>query len=805
MDMILQDLRTALRSLRSNPFLTAAAVLMLALGIGANSAIFTVVNSVLLRPLPYAEPDRLVALFTHETQLGETRNPSSPANFLAWKEQNQVLDRMTAAHPWAPVLTGRDAPRRLQGLRASHELFPLLGAEAALGRTYVPSRRDESHAVVLSHRLWEREFGGRREVIGEAIRLDGDAYTVIGVMPPGFRFPPFWATEAEFWAPLVLTAEDRRNRAAFLRVFARLRPGVELQAARREMEVIAARLQLEFPEANAGIAANLEPLREPVVGDVRPVLWILLGTVATVLLIACANVANLMLARGADRRKEMSLRAALGAGRGRLVRQLLAESALLAMLGSLGGLLLGVWTTELLVRIGPADLPRLHEVGLDLRVFAYTLCLAVATGLLFGLLPALQASRVEIASALRRGGRDTGPSGGNRANRLLVAGEVALAVVLLVGAGLLTRSLQSLQQVDPGFDAAGRADVTIALAGSEHARDQDAFFRLAILRVEALPGVRAAAAVNHLPIGGDTWRTGFWADGLPEPRGDLPRASHRAVTPGYFETMGIPLLRGRSFGPEDRADSRPVVIVNRALARRLWPTEDAVGRRLHAGVSGGPDRMLTVIGITGDVNQTNLTEPAIPEIYYPFSQNPVSWWTTASLVVHTIGDPALLSQPLKAAVWKIDANLPVSDPRLLSAVVAGSMAQRRFETLLLTLFAGLALLLAVVGIYGVVSYGVRRRTREMGLRMALGARRGDILQLVIGQGMAPATLGLILGLVASLGLTRFLSSLLFDVAPTDPATFAAVAASLTAVAALACYLPARRAARVDPMVSLRDD
>ena len=808
LDRLLQDVRYGLRQLRRNPGFTLTAVLTLALGIGANTAIFSAVNSVLLRPLPYRDSDRLVAVFNHEKRMGEPRNPTSPFDFHQW-QQNRVFEAMAAATPWEPVLTGYDRPDRLDGLRASATLFQLLGAEAALGRTFrEPDGEIGSHrVVVLGHNIWQRRFGSDRALVGRTLLLDSEPYTVIGVMPPGFRFPPFWAVDAEFWAPLTFTPDERNRRARFLRAFARLKPGVTLAQARSEMDGIARRLEQEAPQSNKSVGVTVEPLQEPVVHGIRPVLVALLGAAGFVLLIGCANIANLLLARASVRSREFAVRMALGASRARLVPQLLTESLLLALLSGAAGLLLGVWLLGALRGMMAESLPRIVEVQLDWRVLAFAFAVSLLTAIATGLAPALQAGRGGLVDALKSGTRQTS-GGSSRLRGGLVVSEVALAVVLLAGAGLMLQSVWRLANLDPGFRREQVLTAEISFAGERYETVEQQFHLVNNVqqRISALPGVEAAALTNHLPIGGDVWRFQFVVDGQPLPPSDqMPLAVYRAATPGLFRALGIRLVRGRDFSATDTPGSEPVILVNETAARRYFGGEDPVGKRIRLGGLDSKLPWLTVVGVTSDVRQGALAEDVPPEMYLPYAQQLTEFYRNTTLVVHTRGETAPLEKAIQQVTWDLDANLPVTRIRTIEQILEGEVRLPRRQGLLIAAFAGVALLLAGIGLYGVVSYMVARRTQEIGVRMALGAQRGDILRLVVGQGMGLVTLGLSIGLAGAWMLTRWVEGLLFQVSPTDPATFAAVSVLLGLVALLACCMPARRAVRVDPMTALRQE
>jgi predicted permease len=812
MDTLLQDLRFGLRTLVRSPGFTAGAVLTLALGIGANSAIFSLVHGVLLQPLEYREADRLVALFTTEEGGRQAQNPSSPANFLDWRRQSESLEAMTAAHPWSPTLTGRGNAEQISGLKATVDLFTLLGTPAALGTTFQAAQGEpeEAAVVVLGHEIWQRRFGGDAELIGQPLILDGVSHTVIGVMPPGFRFPPFWATEAEFWVPLAFTPDQAANRQSnFLRVFARVRSGATVASARAEMEGVAAQLAGLHPEVNAGLGVHLVPLQEPVVAPVRTSFGLLLAAAGLVLLLACANIASLLLARGLSRRREILVRAALGAGRLRIARQLLTESLLLALAGGALGAVLGVWGLELILHLGGAVIPRAEEIAFDGVTLAFTLAIALLTGLLFGLLPALRSTGGALDAARSRGGGSA--PGLRRVQGALVVAQVTLAMVLLVGAGLVGRSLARLQQMDPGFRTENLLTLSLAFAGTPHAEEdrQGALFEAVLDAVRPLPGVREAGLINHLPIGGDIWSLLFHIEGVPVVEGEEPRASFRVVTPGALEALGISLQEGRAVEARDRQGAPPVVWVNEALARRHFPGGGAVGARLR--LSGGDDEAegedawITIAGVVSNTRQWRLTETIRPEILFPYGQNPVAWWGQTTLVLHTVGDPEALVGSVREAVWAVDGNLPMTQVRTASQLLAPAAVEPRLHAWVFGLFATLSLVLAAVGLYGTLSYQVRQRRREFGIRLAVGAGTPTLLRNVALQGLRLAAAGIVLGLAAALLLRRAVATLLFELSPTDPATLATVAAVLLGVVLVASWLPARQATRVDPMEVLREE
>lgn len=808
-----QDVRYGLRMLARSPGFTTAAVLALALGIGANSALFSVVDAVLLRPLAYRDPGRLVVL------LHNGRNPVAPANFLDWRAQAHAFERMGAAEAWSANVVGGDRPEQLRGLRLTSDVLPLLGVQPLLGRTFLP--RDEEaghdHEIILSYGLWRRSFGADPSVVGRMVALDGEPYAVIGVMPKEFQFAPFWATHAELWAPLPLAdrATDRGDNT--LRVFARLAPGVTLAQARAEVATITARLEREFPGTNGGVTVT--PLKDKVVGDVRPTLLVLLGAAGFVLLIACANVAHMLLARSAARQKEVAVRTALGASRSRMIRQFLTESLILALAGGVAGLALAAVALHALVALGPGNIPRVNTVGLDSNVLAFMMLVSLLTGIGFGLAPALQASAPDLTGALKDGAR--GSSDGvhrNRMRSVLMTSEFALAVVLLIGAGLMIRSVLAMQRVDPGFNPENLLTMTVSVTGSAEAEPHHRaiFFQQLLQKVQSLPGVQSASAINHLPLAGDLWGYHFHVEGRPIPRpGEVPAATYRVVFPGYFRTMRIPILRGRGITEQDNSNAPAVVVINQWMADRWWPGEDPVGKRITLGDPEHPV-WLTVAGVSKNDVQHDWVAPPSEEIFLPYlqtaeymdgSSSHVSYMT---LVVRAdcapsghACDPAALAPAIRGAVWSFDRSLPVSDVQTMEQAVARSTAEPRFTLLVLAAFAGVALFLAAVGIYGVMSYSVSRRTHEIGLRMALGADRGDVLRRVVGQAMMLTLMGSAVGLAGALLLTRLMSGLLYRVHSTDPLTFVAVAFLLACVALVASYVPARRATRIDPVEALR--
>jgi putative ABC transport system permease protein len=780
---------------------TCVAILALGLGIGANTAIFSVINAVVLRPLPYGNPEQLV------TVLHTGAKPVSPANYLDLAAQNQSFANIAAAQWWEPNLMGHDQPEHLRGLQLTAQMFQVLGVRPMLGRTFNADEDQpgREHVVVLSHRLWQRRFGGDAGVIGQQVTFDGESFTIIGVMGPDFQFAPFWATRAELWSPLNLAPRASNRGGQSLRVFARLKPGINRAMAQADIATIFQRLEQEYPETNKGLALAVEPLHEQVVGKTRPALLILFGAVSFVLLIACANVANLMMARATSRQKEIALRTALGATSKRLARQLLTESILIALVGGAFGLLLSIAGMKALLALGPDSLPRLQTIRLDLPTLAVTLGLSVITGLLFGLAPVLQTRKWNWYESLKDSTRGSS-AGRSRVNarRLLVISEVALALMLLVGGGLMVRSFARLRAVDPGFNADNLLTMTISLSGTTQstAPKRVAFFNELLQRVDSLPGVESASAINHLPLGGDVWTIPFFIEGRPAPPpGEKEGAVYRVIRPDYFRAMGATLLKGRDFTAHDSDTSPPVAIINESFAKRHWPNEDPLGKRIRVGDATA--ELSEIVGVVKALKQDQWTAEPNLEMYVPYLQAPAPRGLT--LVVRSTGDPVSLVGAIENQVWAIDKNVPVSEIRTMQEVVAGAIEQHRFNLFLLGLFAFVALVLALVGIYGVMSESVTARTHEIGIRMALGARAADVLRMVVGQGMTLAVIGIAAGLFGAFCLTQFMATLLYEVSPTDSITFLFIPLVVALVVLCACLIPARRATKVDPLIALRDE
>ncbi len=805
MSTLIQDLRYALRTLVRTPGFTAIAVATLALGIGANTAIFSVVHAVLLRRLPYPEPDRLVVIREQQKRLGKM-GVAWP-NFLDVRAQSHALSGLAGYRTDEMTLNDAREPAMVRVGEVSAALFPLLGAKAQLGRVLAESddRPDAAPAVVLSDELWRSRFGSDREVVEKIVKLDAVAYTVVGVLPRGFAF---FSRRADLYRPIGLHGADpvwlNRGNHTGMRVLARLAPGVTEAGARSEIAGIMRQLEQQYPDSNAGQEATVTPLSEEMFRDYQPALWTLLAAVGVVLLIACVNVAHLQLARSAGRQKELAIRAALGAGRGRIVRQLVTESVLISAIGGALGLLVASWAIGPLVRLAPTAIPRLAETRIDPGVLLFTLLISLATGILFGLTPAISASRPDPQAALVEGGR--GSTSGRSRQRFrtgLFVSEVALAFVLVIGSGLLIRSLLQVQSVSPGFEPEHVLALDLSLPEARYGEDDQrrAFSRRAVDALRPLPGVQAASAVYCPPLAGKCWGSVFLLSDRPAPtQAELPSAHWNVAEPGSFSTLGIPLRTGRFFSEADGADSAKVVIVNETFAKKFWPNGDALGKRIKQGWPKDPTPFREIVGVVGDVRQDGLDVPVLPEVYIPWMQNPMSSMT---LLVKVSGSPRSVERAAIAAVRGVDPEQSVSSVMPMTEYLSESVADRRFTTLLLGFFAALALVLASVGIYGVVAFGVAERRREIGIRTALGAQPADVLGLFVKHALRLAAIGMVAGGIAALGLSRFLASLLFGIGPSDPATFGGVALLLTAVVLAACVIPARRALRVSPTTALR--
>ncbi|HEX7117856.1 MAG TPA: ABC transporter permease [Longimicrobiales bacterium] len=806
MDTLLQDVRFAFRTLVKSPGFAAAAVLTLALGIGANTAIFSLVHGVVMRPLPYPEADEMTTVWMSNPRQGIDRDVTSYPNFVDWREQSRSFDVMVGIARSVMNLTGDGEPEELPAALVSDGYFRLLGVEPVLGRGFLPEEATPGGepVVVLSHDLWTSRFGRDPGVIGRSVRLNGSPYRIIGVMPPGAG----WPTEAKLWVPLAmrgsLASLAERRGALWLSVFGRLADGVTLAGAQAEMDAIARRLEEAYPDANEGIGIVLEPMHETVVGDVRPALMVLLGAVGCVLLIACANVSGLLLARGRARRQEVAVRVALGAGRARLARQALTESVVLAAIGGGIALLVATWAVDLLVRLAPARVPRLDGVGIDGVALAFAAGTTVLAALLFGVAPALDVARRDPGALLKEGGRGRTGGAGDRVRPAFVAGQFALALVLLAGAGLMVRSLVRLQEVDPGFEPRGVLAVGINLPGRSYPDGAAVrgFYDRLLPAVAAMPGVESVDAISTLFLGRLPRMTSVTVRDveLPDAVRRLP-VPYDAVTPGVFRTLRMELRQGRELAATDGPDAPNVAVVNEAFVRRYFPGGKAVGRQFALG--GAPERdedWITIVGIVEDARRGGLDREPRPQVFLPHAQFPTSRMT---VLVRARGDVLAQVGAVRAAVRRIDPDQPISDVRTLERNLSGSVASRRFLMFLLLVFAAASTLLAAVGIYGIMAQMVVQRTREIGVRVALGARSADIVRMVVRRGMALAGAGLGLGVLAALALGRLLSGMLFGVQPSDPLTLLVVSGVLAAVGALACYLPTRRATRVDPQVALR--
>ncbi len=816
MQTIFQDLRYGARMLFKNPGFAAVAMLTLALGIGANSAIFSVVNSLLLRPLPYPNSDRLAIIWTHSPGANVAQDWPSPGQFSAIKSQTSVFEELALAQGFNVILTGRGEPERLGAVLTNSVMFSLLGAQPALGRVFLPEEDTPGKplTVILSYGFWQVRFGGDPKALGESLTLDGRSYTIVGVMPPDFSLgyevmPTVGSvTQAEILLPLALNAERKNNHGdENYNVLARLKPGATIAQAQAELDLTVRRMEQQSPEnypASRRFSFSIRPLLEQVVGDVRLPLLVLLSAVGCVLLIACANVANLLLARAANREKEIAIRAALGAGRWRVVRQLLTESLLLALLGGALGLLLAVWLLAGLRWLNPGSIPRLQTIGIDNRALIFTFTAAALTGILFGLAPALRSSATSLSETLKEGGRSLA-GGHHRLRNLLVIAEIALSLVLLIGAGLLIRSFIRVLQVEPGFETRNLLTLRLTTTGTTYDDETRrlSFFQQLWERIRRLPGVEEAGGVTALPLTGGIGWGGITIEGHNPASGQsMIQADLRAASVGYFETMKIPLIRGRFFTEQDVKESMQAVIIDENMARAYWPGAAPLGRRLKMGGVNSKAPWLTVIGIVGNVKHYALDADSRVALYLPHLQFPAG---SLSVAVRTTTDPLSLAAAVTREARAIDPNVPIYNVKSMEQWLAASLARRRFAMLALGLFAVVAMLLASVGIYGVMSYTVAERTREIGIRMAMGAQTRNVIKLVIGQGMMLAGVGVGIGLAGAVGLTRVMKNLLFDVSASDPLTYFVIALLLAGVALLACYLPARRAAGVDPLVALRHE
>ena len=814
MNSLWQDIRYALRVLAKQPGFTAIVVLTLALGIGANTAIFSVVNAVILEPLPFPDSKQLVALNGTDAHLGDMHRPLSYPDFADFRAQNRTLESVAAYDRNTATLTGSGEPLHIETALVNANLFDVLRSAPLLGRTFVTSEDEAgTHVAVLSHHLWTSHFGANPDIVGQSITLDAKVYTVVGVMPANFEFqltstpPDLWTTFGERMVgngtdPAITAQRD----AHFLNAIGRLKPGISLQQANADASAIGAALAKQYPDTDGHLSFALQPEIEAMIGDVRPVLLMVLGAVGFLLLIACSNAANLLLARAAGRQREMAIRASMGAGRARVLRQLLTESVLLALAGGLLGLFLAVWGTTLLAGLPSLQIPRLAQAGIDLRVLAFTLGVSVLTGVVFGMAPAWHASRFDLFLSLKEGGRAASESKrASRARNILVVAQVSLAVILLVGASLLIESMVHLTRQSPGFDPNGVMTFNLDLPDPRYGKPEQsiAFFRDLLARVRALSGVQSASAVLPLPMSDDVIRTTFEIEGRPMAKSDLPRVHFRIVAQDYLKTMHVPLISGRDLTPRDERSSALVVLINETLARRYFPNENPVGKHIKPGVADtGDARMREIVGVVGDVHHHNLWQPNDPECYVPYDQAALG---AMSIVVRAQGEPMNLLPSIREQVRALDTELPIYKARDMREYISDSVAQRRFTSLLVSVFAAAGLLLSTVGLFGLISYSVEQRRTEIGIRVAVGAERGDIIGMVLRSGVTLALAGIAIGLAGTLALSSVLKSQLFGVTATDPITFIGVALGLIAVATAACYIPAWRAANADPLVALRNE
>jgi len=801
MGNLLSDLRYSFRTLFKHPGHTIAAVIALALGVGGNTAIFSVVNAV-LRPLPFREPERLVWMRAASLRTGEQIGSICVPDFLDYRQQNRTFEHFSALNTLSYTLSGDSDAERVKVAAVSADFFETFGIAPRLGRSFLPEEEKEGRnsVVVLSHGLWQRRFGSDPNVVGRSLVLNARSFTVVGIMPPEFKFP----REVELWTPLPLDAKQMAvRRFHFLSGVGRLRPGVTLEQGQADITSLAHQLERQYPDSNTDYGVGLMPLSTYIVGDIRSTLWVLMGAVAFVLLIACVNVASLMLARMTTRAREISIRVALGAGRWQIVRQLLTESVLLALIGGAVGLLLAVVGVKMLVALSPENIPQLKGVAIDGRVLGFTLLVSTLAGVLSGLAPALSALRTDLNESLKDGGRSPGGAPSHRRlHGALVVTEIALSFVLLIGAGLLIKSFLRLSNVEMGFKSERVLTMQLALSRAKYPEPQQraALLRQLIERVEALPGVQAAGTGSGIPLSGQEQDTSFTIEGKPPAAlgsGD-DNANYRSVTHGFFRALGIPLIKGRLFSASDRLEAPNVVLISESFARRFFPGEDPLGKRLQIGL--GEAWTGEIVGVVGNVRYSSLALEPYREIYTSVEQTPDS---ITNLVVRATTDPANLTVAVKDVVRSLDKDVPVYNVKTLDQRVSESAFQQRFRTLLLGIFAGIALLLAAVGIYGVVAYSVTQRTHEIGIRMSLGAQQGTIKKMIVRRGMVLAMIGVAIGLVAAVPLTRVTSSFLFNVSATDPATFVGISALIAGVTFLASYIPARRAAKVDPLVALR--
>jgi putative ABC transport system permease protein len=804
---MLQDVRYAIRSLLRTPGLAAVGVISLALGIGANTAIFSVINALVIKSLPYVDPDRLVLIWGDSQNEGNHRGQVSATDVADFRAQNNVFEDVTTYGDWSATLIDSGEPERVLGMQVGDGYFNIVRATPLLGRFFTPEEQEDGKdfVIVLGYGLWRRRFGGDPNVVGEKVSLSGRPYTVVGVASPDLRPLPTSLVDgpAEFYRPVAEKYDEEQRSARHLRAIARLKPNVSLKQAQSEMSGIAAQLEQQHPENNSDYGLRLVTIGEDTVGGLKPTLWMLLGAVFFVLLIACSNVGNLLLSRMTARRKEIAIRAALGASTPRLVRQLLTESVVLAAAGGGLGLLLAMWGISSIGSLGSHVFPALANIRLDSTVLAFTAVVSLLSGVIFGLAPAIHSARPNLVETLKEGARGSGGLASSRLRNALVVSEIAMALVLLISASLLIRSVMRLRDVSPGFDGRNLLTMNVWLPGARYPRKEmwPQFYNQLTQKLEELPGVEAAGMVSVLPFGGNFDGRGLAVEDQPKPRGQEISVDLYISTPGYQRAMKISLTRGRLIEEQDGSDAPMVALINQAMARGLWPGQDPIGKRIKfPGSASNPQPWRTIVGVVGDVKQRALDREEPMQIYLPEEQFSTSAMT---LVVRTKGNPAAMMGSVRERIRAVDKDQAVFNVATMDELLADSISLRRFSMFLLGLFAVIALTLAAIGIYGVISYSIAQRTREIGIRMALGARRRDVVMMVVTHGVALALGGVAIGLVGALGLTRLLSSLLFEVTPTDTVTFVALPLLLTAVAAGACLVPARRATRVDPMVALR--
>ncbi len=818
MEKLIQDLRYGVRVLKKKPGFTTIAILTLSLGIGVNTAIFSVINSILLRPLPYEDPEGLVQLWEVSPQQRGTNNTFSFSlpNFVDWREQNQSFEHIAAYMNRSLNYTGGEQPERLQGVLVSPSFFPLLKVQPFIGRAFSPDEEQPGkHTVaIISYGLWQQRFAADPNISEKKLLLNGVPFTIVGVLPERFQFPDTQGKRApaagvgqtvDLLLPLAFDPKDLGERGShFLQVLARLKPGITTEQAQTEMSLIASSLEQQYPESSKDWTARVVPLHEQVVGEARPMLLLLLAAVGLVLLIACANIANLLLVRASTRHKEMAVRMALGASRNRLIRQLLIESLLLASLGGAAGLLLAFWGSDAIVAFSLSELPRAHEITIDNRTLLFAIGLTVFTGILFGLVPAFQASSVDLNDSLKDNSKSaTAGFQRNRFRSLLVVSEIALSLVLLIGAGLLVKSFIRLARVNPGFNTDNLLTVNITLPFAKYPEleKRTAFFEQLTEKLQAIPGVQAVGATSNLPLSGGNNHLTFIIEGRQAALlSDEPAADWRAISPDYFNVMGIRLMNGRAFSASDRKGTSEVIIINEVMAKRYWPGESALGKRIMIYDSGEPRPWREIVGIVSNIHHFNLKDEPNPEMYVPHLQRPQS---SLTLVSHLTTNQQSVIPAIREAVLALDKDQPVYNIRMMNQLVSESLATSKATMLLVGIFAVIALLLAAIGIYGVMAYVVAQRTNEIGIRLALGARSGDVLKMVVKQGMTTALVGIGFGLAAAVAVTRLMEKLLYNVNGTDPLVFVAVSLILTGVALVACLVPARRASKVDPMVALR--